>query len=61
MPRLKPVDYTDDTQNVMFSISISQRMADQLDAEVKRVGVRSRAELGRMILDEYFKQAIDES
>jgi metal-responsive CopG/Arc/MetJ family transcriptional regulator len=59
MARLKPLDSADDTANVMFSISISQRMADQLDEEQKRIGARSRAELGRMILEEYFKQPIE--
>ena len=59
MARLTPLANVDDASTVMFSVSITQKMADMLDEEVKRVGARSRAELGRLILEEYFKQEIE--
>jgi hypothetical protein len=45
---------------VLFSISVSEEQAEELAEEMKRVGIKSRSELIRLILDDYFKQEIDD-
>lgn len=61
MARLKPINNDSESYTVMMTISINQTMADKIDEEQKRIKARSRSELVRMILNEYFEQEIKET
>ena len=57
MARLKPIKET--TPNgVITSISVTKEINAQLVKEQKRTGVRSKSELIRLIIEEYFKQPL---
>ena len=61
MARLKPIKLdTDDSVRVAITINVSQEIADKISEEQDRVGIRNRSELCRMILEEYFKQEVEE-
>jgi metal-responsive CopG/Arc/MetJ family transcriptional regulator len=44
---------------VLFSIAVTEEQVEELAAEMVRTGIKSRSELIRRILEDYFAQEID--
>ena len=58
MPRIKPID-KDNENLVVMSATVAPKLLKQVDDEVKRVGLKTRSELIRLILVQYFEEEIE--
>ena len=60
MARLPARNLDTDKYTSLFSISVTEEQANKLAEEMKRVGIKSRSELIRLILEDYFSQEVDD-
>ncbi len=45
----------------LFSIAVTEEQMEELADEMKRTGIKSRSELIRQILEDYFAQEIEDA
>lgn len=57
MKRLTPLSTTDHNESGITSIQLSASMRTSLDMEKLRINARSRSEVIRLILEQYFEEA----
>jgi metal-responsive CopG/Arc/MetJ family transcriptional regulator len=58
MARLNPVTDKVQKPNLITSVNLNIEMIEKLKEEMTRIGIASRSDLIRMILEEYFKEEI---
>jgi metal-responsive CopG/Arc/MetJ family transcriptional regulator len=58
MARLKPIKNGD--SDIVTSITLTKQLSREVTKEQKRIGARSKSEMIRLILEEYFKQELKE-